>query len=367
MYFGLKGIKPLRWIGPIFLGCVTPHIPGFLFALFIPHLLMETIIFGLTLVATVRSLPKKTRSYTPMLLLLLRDGSIYFLIMFTVTAVNAFIWALAPPSLMKCAISPLIAISSVSGCRIILNLRSLHNSDDHAVHGKLNLSTFDLGDLELRTIVAPGPGSDLALLPSSSLNLVSHEPRSEWWQGDRSSERRFGDLDLEGGSPLGGSSNDVASKKVEPASSPGTTIDVVRSRHGGWVKFTGVSTEDVTLGDRGYSETLEPSNPNPNPSSQSAEKPRPVAHRRNPDHLTTLLTAHPRKYFGWKRSQDQTSLSSQRPAATPRHSVFSIVSSDGSEGDHEEQPLSPPVTHAQHPPPMILLRIGKIAPDAWKE
>lgn len=48
------------------------------------------------------------------LLLLLRDGTIYFFVMFAVTATITFTWIYATPSLMKVAIGPLIAVSGVS-------------------------------------------------------------------------------------------------------------------------------------------------------------------------------------------------------------------------------------------------------------
>ncbi|KAG8968135.1 hypothetical protein FRC03_008488 [Tulasnella sp. 419] len=54
--------------------------------------------------------------------------------MFVMTFVTTMIWVFAPPSLIKLAISPTLAISNISGCRIILNLRALNQKDPDDFH-----------------------------------------------------------------------------------------------------------------------------------------------------------------------------------------------------------------------------------------
>lgn len=149
---GLEQIQPIRHLSSIPIGCVTDRLPRFLFGLFIPHLVMESTLFSLTAVQSLKNLPKDSWYSTPLLMLLLRDGTTYFFAMFVVTCTTTFTWLFAPPSLMKISVAPLIAISSVSGCRIILNLRALHRANDKIPVLQLSLATLDLGDLEMRTL-----------------------------------------------------------------------------------------------------------------------------------------------------------------------------------------------------------------------
>ncbi|KAG8990865.1 hypothetical protein FRB90_001589 [Tulasnella sp. 427] len=153
---GLPQIQPVRYLDSVPVGCITDMLPGFLFSLFVPHLIMETTLFSLTVIQSFKGLSNSNWESAPLLLLLLRDGTTYFFAMFAVTCTTAFTWLFAPPSLMKISIAPLIAISSVSGCRIIRNLRALHEANNNKVRvPELSLATFDLGDLEMRTLTLP--------------------------------------------------------------------------------------------------------------------------------------------------------------------------------------------------------------------
>jgi len=107
-------------------GCLLGAVPEsdirFLF-FFIVGLVFDTLLFGLTLFKTL-SIRKSTGVSTPLVSLLMRDGIIYFLVMFLANVMNVVLFLTAPPQLngMNIYFSHITTVIMIS--HIMLNLKA---------------------------------------------------------------------------------------------------------------------------------------------------------------------------------------------------------------------------------------------------
>ncbi|KAF8056638.1 hypothetical protein FPV67DRAFT_1729865 [Lyophyllum atratum] len=105
-----------------FTGCIFSGTSRIFPSLWVAPLITNTLMFGLTLYRTRGYLMQS--GFAPTLHIFLRDGIIYFLVIFMANLTNTVIYFLAPPDLkaMGASFSQLITSTMVS--RLVLNLRS---------------------------------------------------------------------------------------------------------------------------------------------------------------------------------------------------------------------------------------------------
>lgn len=108
---------------PGFIGCIFTGTSKFFPALWVAPLIVDSVIFLMTL---LRSKAYTRRSHrTPTLHVFVRDGTVYFLIIFMANLMNTLIYFIAPDAIkpIGASFSQLITAAMVS--RLVLNLRSL--------------------------------------------------------------------------------------------------------------------------------------------------------------------------------------------------------------------------------------------------
>jgi len=100
-------------------GCWVTGIPAFSFFLWVPSVLLETILFLFMLYKAWRTYKEDWKS--PLLNLIIRDSVLYFLTIFVVLLVNCLTWSLAP-SLAYFAFGWMVALSCSLGSRLLLSM-----------------------------------------------------------------------------------------------------------------------------------------------------------------------------------------------------------------------------------------------------
>ncbi|CCM03457.1 uncharacterized protein FIBRA_05590 [Fibroporia radiculosa] len=105
---------------PYYHQCVS-SIPSYLWTAWLPSVIFETLLFGLTIVAMIRQ--DKRRSFTTLSLLLYRDGMLYFVAVTVCSSFSLLVWALAPSSLIGLARYFALAMVNIAGSRLVLNLK----------------------------------------------------------------------------------------------------------------------------------------------------------------------------------------------------------------------------------------------------
>ncbi|KAF8883830.1 hypothetical protein BD779DRAFT_811736 [Infundibulicybe gibba] len=99
MGWSIDGGVPAQ-LPPGFIGCVPSEKPGTgiqLSALYIAALVFDAMIFALTLGRAIYM--HMTKSTVPLVTLIVRDGTLYFMVIFIVNLVNVFMLTLAPPDI----------------------------------------------------------------------------------------------------------------------------------------------------------------------------------------------------------------------------------------------------------------------------
>ncbi|KAG8766812.1 hypothetical protein FRC12_006634 [Ceratobasidium sp. 428] len=124
MQLGLERITIFQRPGHWYKGCHPVGLPNFFWAYYVSPLIFETILLALTLYKTLGHIRAKV-THTPVIKLFFRDGVAYFAVIFCTLLSNALIWMLAPPGLLESGIGLAIAMPTVMGSRLLLNLRGL--------------------------------------------------------------------------------------------------------------------------------------------------------------------------------------------------------------------------------------------------
>ncbi|KAJ7153047.1 hypothetical protein C8R43DRAFT_1002756 [Mycena crocata] len=114
--------------GPVLPGCyfTTPVMRGPYFALYaVPPLLVTFIMFILTVYKCSKTLRMDKSVEMPLVKLFLRDGIIWFLIVFAVDGAQMIIWAMGRATLTQILIVPCLVLYSLVSSRVLLNTKSL--------------------------------------------------------------------------------------------------------------------------------------------------------------------------------------------------------------------------------------------------
>lgn len=124
MQLGLQRTTIFQRPGHWYKGCHPVGLPDFFWAYYVSPLIFETILLGLTLYKTFWQIRSRV-THTPVVKLFVRDGVAYFLVIFCTLLSNSLIWLLAPAGLLESGIGMAIAMPTVMGSRMLLNLRGL--------------------------------------------------------------------------------------------------------------------------------------------------------------------------------------------------------------------------------------------------
>ncbi|PCH37113.1 hypothetical protein WOLCODRAFT_146538 [Wolfiporia cocos MD-104 SS10] len=106
----------------LFTGCIPGHVVPWAWSYWIPILSFESLLFVLALVKVIQQLCTKT--HTPRLMvLLLRDSLLYFTGVLCAILCNFFTWKMGSEALFYGFMPVTIAINSLLGCHMLLNIQ----------------------------------------------------------------------------------------------------------------------------------------------------------------------------------------------------------------------------------------------------
>ncbi|KAL6300326.1 hypothetical protein BKA93DRAFT_740658, partial [Sparassis latifolia] len=113
-------IPVIKHLHPVHHQCVS-SIPTYLWTTWLPSVVFESLIFGLTLFALIRH--ELRHSFSSLSLLLYRDGMLYFVAVTFCSLFSLLVWALAGPAYLGLARYFALAMVNVAGSRLVLNLK----------------------------------------------------------------------------------------------------------------------------------------------------------------------------------------------------------------------------------------------------
>ncbi|KAF7304017.1 hypothetical protein MIND_00632900 [Mycena indigotica] len=120
---------PEYWPVNSITGCFPMgNVPRFFAFYSVPVLVVSVTMFVLTVYKCGTSLLAHGRVHMPIHALFLRDGVFWFIIIFVTFIPEIAIWARGRQSLAELLIAPGLAISSIVGSRVLLNIKSLGHS-----------------------------------------------------------------------------------------------------------------------------------------------------------------------------------------------------------------------------------------------
>lgn len=114
-------IPTIANLRPFHHACVVSA-PRYIWAIWLPSVFFETLLFGLTIVAMIYQ--GQRHSLTSLSLLLYRDGMLYFVAVTFCSLFSLMVWALAGPDLLGLARYFTLAMVNVAGARLVLNLKA---------------------------------------------------------------------------------------------------------------------------------------------------------------------------------------------------------------------------------------------------
>ncbi|KAF9264364.1 hypothetical protein L218DRAFT_987077 [Marasmius fiardii PR-910] len=121
---------------PGFVGCVPSSAPGTglrLSGIYIAALAFDAVIFALTLGRAIYY--RLTDSLIPLVTLVIRDGTLYFAVIFVVNLTNVFLMALAPADLSAINAPFASMITAILVARLMINLRAAADNQLTVSHG----------------------------------------------------------------------------------------------------------------------------------------------------------------------------------------------------------------------------------------
>ncbi|KAJ7493622.1 hypothetical protein FB451DRAFT_1551048 [Mycena latifolia] len=119
-------------LGPVLPGCYFTvfAMSGPYFAFYaVPPLLVTFTMFILTVYKCSKALHAGKSAELPIITLFLRDGIIWFIVVFGIDGEQMLIWATGRATLMQVLIIPCLVLYSLVASRVLLNVRSLPGSD----------------------------------------------------------------------------------------------------------------------------------------------------------------------------------------------------------------------------------------------
>ncbi|KAI5123107.1 hypothetical protein M0805_001463 [Coniferiporia weirii] len=138
-------------------------------ALWIGQLAFPTMIFALTVVR-VFVLRRQGIARDSISVFILRDGAIYFLVIFLVNLANVLTYVIAPPDIQAINASLSALITTVMICRLMLNLRRAAEWDSVRTHLYQDFSEVLIGDL----------GEELDINDIDKVDQFRSERESAW-------------------------------------------------------------------------------------------------------------------------------------------------------------------------------------------
>ncbi|KAJ7153030.1 hypothetical protein C8R43DRAFT_1126881 [Mycena crocata] len=115
-------------LGPVLPGCyfTVPAMRGPYFAFYaLPPLLVTFAMFILTVYKCIKTLRRNKNVEMPIVTLFLRDGIIWFIVVFGVDGVQMLVWATGRATLTQVLIIPCLVLYSLVSSRVLLNTKSL--------------------------------------------------------------------------------------------------------------------------------------------------------------------------------------------------------------------------------------------------
>ncbi|KAG9124781.1 hypothetical protein FRC07_010256 [Ceratobasidium sp. 392] len=106
---------------PTFRLCFLSIAP-YLWTCWIPPLILELTLFVMSCIQALKSRVYTTR--TPLLRILIRDGTVHFLVIVCCSLFNMITWMVAPPTLVKGTLGFGLAVANAMIARLVINLRS---------------------------------------------------------------------------------------------------------------------------------------------------------------------------------------------------------------------------------------------------
>jgi len=107
---------------PGFTGCIPTHIPPYAWVYWLPMLIMEIVMFGLSAIRSAESM--RSRMRLPFIMsVLFRDSVIYFAGVMGSVVVNFVVWKAARQQLFTAVLPIAFAMHSIIGCRMLLNIQ----------------------------------------------------------------------------------------------------------------------------------------------------------------------------------------------------------------------------------------------------
>jgi len=106
--------------------CMPANVPRYLYAYWIPILTFESLLCGMAIMRGVKAFRDQESSFisgTQLITILLRDSIIYFIIVFLTYLTNLLLWSTGAIGLIEVPVGFTMAMSSVMGSRLVLNVR----------------------------------------------------------------------------------------------------------------------------------------------------------------------------------------------------------------------------------------------------
>jgi len=117
----MEGVEAGPSPAPVVTGCVLNGSAEFFWAMWIPSLVLETTMLFLTIARTARHLRK--RAAMSVMHVILRDGVVYFCVIFVSMLSNLLVYLCAPPLYFSLLSQLMLSLSSMVAVRLFLNLR----------------------------------------------------------------------------------------------------------------------------------------------------------------------------------------------------------------------------------------------------
>ncbi|KAF9029595.1 hypothetical protein BJ165DRAFT_1520378 [Panaeolus papilionaceus] len=144
-------------------GCILVGTNPLFPALWVAPLITDTCIFVLTLYR-LRPFARKGAGKTPTIQIFIRDGVMYFLVIFAANLINCLIYFIAPEDLRALGASFSQVLTSVMISRLVLNLRSLRDdTNERQITRSIDFATMPRTTRrETGVTFRPGPGGIVA-------------------------------------------------------------------------------------------------------------------------------------------------------------------------------------------------------------
>ncbi|KAG8923861.1 hypothetical protein FRC01_012236 [Tulasnella sp. 417] len=172
--------KGYAW-NPMFHMCIG-NIPHWTFWIWVPALVFETILFGLTAGKAIHHYRQNVS--LPIARMLYRDGFLYFIIISLCCVFNIVAWAVLPETLIAIAKYFTFSFINVMSSRLVLNLHSLRRSDESTYWG--HNTTTNPASMEMREWpVSPKSPKPFTAFPARVSYLKASQRRESNGSGRR--------------------------------------------------------------------------------------------------------------------------------------------------------------------------------------